>query len=100
MDLYASRRIGAETVARVLVKVHVAGYLSGKARYAALVDCSINVPLDSVSSLTAREIAKGLLLQTLLARGFIDALTKPLEKTHPPLYLRLRALRTAFEKGL
>lgn len=95
-DFYAAEKVGAEAFARALAKVYLAGYLREKGRYLALGDSAVSIHLNRVPPLTQLDVFRELLLQTLLARGFINVITKPLEETHPPLYLRLRALRTAF----
>lgn len=93
-DLYAARNAGTESFARALVKTYLVGYLYKYAKYIKPGNSAINVRLDNTPPLTRSSVFKELLFQALLARGFLDAIIKPLEETHPPLHLRLRVIKT------
>lgn len=80
--------------------MYLACYLHEKAKYAEPEQLSVHVRQDSIPPLTFLEVFNELLLQTLLARGFIDVVTKPLVETHPPLHLRLRVFRDAQTRGV
>lgn len=95
-DFYAVKKVGVETFTRALVKVYLTSYLHKETKYLKLRDSTISIQLNGILSLTWFVVFKELSLQALLARGFIDIIAKPLKKTHPPLYLRLRALRIMF----
>lgn len=93
-DIYAAEKVGADMFAVALIKAYTIKFLKKEGKYVVVKDCIIS--LNNIQPLNWRSVFKELVLQTLLFRDFIKAYIEPLEKTHPPLYMRLRALKTAF----
>lgn len=75
-------------------------FLERNTKYVEIKDSisSISVYLDNIPPIDQRSIFKELLIQTLVFREFIKVLFEPIVKTHPPLCMRLRVLKTAFSE--